>query len=160
MGGSLFTEFFLREEHEVQRLLARCLAPQRLSVERFDAFRQRALQRVAIEERVIAPDLSARGVGLPSRRVVRIAHHELVTVCVPTPHPEWLEELPRRLTWLSEMKRADGYYAACDRHLDPATLRRAQALPPIRIPPLANERRDVARRLTQLLRATGLIGSF
>lgn len=155
MSGSRISEFLADEEAALQALLVRL--PRDDDGAQFDRFRRRALQRVAIEERVLIPELAAAIAHVPARRLIHQAHLELVTVCVPAPHAEWLEELPRRLSWLATLKTDVGYYAALDLHLSTAALERGRSLPSLKLPPLARDRHQVAPRLAQLRRETGLV---
>ena len=153
MSGSRISEFLADEEAALQALLERL--PRDDDGAQFDRFRRRALQRVAID----APlsQLAFDTAHVPARRLIHQAHLELVTVCVPAPHAEWLEELPRRLSWLATLKTDVGYYAALDLHLSTAALERGRSLPSLKLPPLARDRHQVAPRLAQLRRETGLV---
>ena len=160
MPGCFATYF--EDEHQVTLvLLARCCPPGG-GVDRraFEAFRHRLLQHIAREELVVLPALEAKLGHAPRwRRLLTQDHLALVKLCVVTPDREWVEGLSALLEFhrVQELK-THGLVASCDALLPREVLTRALALPPVQVPTLASDGRDVPLRLDRALRATGLRG--
>jgi hypothetical protein len=158
MPGS-FADYF-EDEHQVTLVLvARCCPPGGgVDVRAFEQFRQRLLQHIAREERVVLPALEAKLGHTPRwRRLLTQDHVALVKLCVVRPDRDWVEGLSGLLEFhRGQELKAHGLIAACDALLPREVLSRALALPPVQVPTLASDGRDVPLRLDRALRATGL----
>lgn len=160
MGGP-FTAWFEAEHVALGAQLRSCVSPGgAVDLVRFDAFRQRLLQRIAVEEKVLFPALIARLHGVPLyRRAVTKDHGGLVSLCAPHPSREWIEGLWEQLTAHHRVEMTEGGFCAqCDEALGteaPALFARARALPVV-VLPATGPGHTVRQRITELLVATGL----
>jgi hypothetical protein len=87
------------ERTELPLLLEGCLsAPGHVDEPRFEVFRRRLLRLIAIEQRIVLPELVRAGAKLVFQKGMERDHVDLVTLCVVGPTPEWLANLHELLT--------------------------------------------------------------
>ena len=107
----------------------------------FEIFRRALVRHVAIEERVLAPALEARlGDGFAAaRRKLRQDHRALVTLVIPRPCREWLEDLRELLAHHFEVEeREGGLHELAERFLTPDApklIAAARGLPEVELGP-------------------------
>lgn len=159
MPGPIATTF--AAEHQALRsLLRECLGPHGVDAARFDEFRQRLLQHIAVEEKVLLPALEQK-LGHPTltHDEVRKDHAGVAALCVPAPNRAWVEALMQQLEEHHRVEEGEhGFFALCDRWLAddaPSLFAAARALPPLQLTPF-NDGRRVREHLAEVLEATGL----
>lgn len=158
MPGS-FANYFEMEHHATMALLAHCCpAGGGVDTRAFEVFRHRLLQHIAREERVVLPAVEAKLGHAPRwRRVLTQDHLSLVRLCVVAPDREWVDGLSELLEFhRAQELKPRGLIATCEAALPREVLTQALSLPPVQVPSLASDGRDVPLRLDRALRATGL----
>jgi hypothetical protein len=130
-----------REHIRLEALLGRSVRDDgTFEAEPFEEFRAGLLRHIAIEEKVLLPDAALRrGAPLPDAQRLREDHSALSMLVIPTPSADTVREIRSILQPHNELEEGPGgIYEAFDALAGDdasALLLRAQAVPPVRLPP-------------------------
>ncbi|HEX8252199.1 MAG TPA: hemerythrin domain-containing protein [Thermoanaerobaculia bacterium] len=133
-------EFLTREHDRLHSLLGACLHGAEGTWEAsYAEFRAGLLRHMAIEERVLFPELRKRGVGVQIEQQLHRDHAALAALLVPPPSRVELEQIAAILTTHNEIEENDsGLYALVESlagdELD-SLMTRLHAIPEVRVAP-------------------------
>ncbi|MFN2240297.1 MAG: hemerythrin domain-containing protein [Thermoanaerobaculia bacterium] len=101
---------FLSQDHErldelLRRLLASGIAT---SPEAFEEFRRGLLRHIAIEERVLFPELRKAKGSTELEKQLHRDHAALAALLVPSPSPKWIEQLATILEAHNPLEEQEG----------------------------------------------------
>jgi hypothetical protein len=156
MGGRVYR--FLTADHErLDALLGAAAADSsRINPEPYELFRAGLLRHIAMEEKVLMPDIRRLLGPLPEVDQIRSDHAALAALLIPSPTHPIITTIRRVLDEHNPMEeRPGGLYDAWERaageHVDEC-LARMLALPEVKVAPHANGPR-VQESVANLLRA-------
>jgi hypothetical protein len=116
MPGPLH-EYLERDHARLDELLARADAEPAIAVEPYEAFRRGLLRHIAMEEKVLLPEMRRRrgGEPLPIAEQLRADHSALAALLVPTPTREIIAAIRAVLSQHNPLEEAGGgLYEICD----------------------------------------------
>lgn len=139
MAGPIHA-FLATDHRRLEQLLAQALAdPARLDVAAFEAFRAGLLRHIAMEEKVMFPEVRRLGGGQPHPAIAELhADHALfASLMIPSPTAARAATLRELLDEHDTREEGPGgVYASCEAlpaGEAAAVIARMQALPPLRI---------------------------
>lgn len=156
MSGPL--SVFLTADHErLDALLRRAVADlDTLDHAAYEEFRAGLLRHIAMEEKVLLPDVRQREGHTPALQQIHADHAALAALLVPTPTHAVLRTIAGILATHNQLEEgAEGVYTRAERLAGPEAderVRRMQAIPPVRVAPHVDGP-AVDEHIMQLLRA-------